>query len=149
VDYELWRRLCKEQLVRSDRTGYQPEEAFPLTGPDGGFWHVPYEDWGADIHSPYEGTCMADLFIKPEWHNVFLERDSEDAHLVDIISSWGHSAKDGGVVHYVLMPEDVGELACAHRTVVGDGWVLYESKHPYVPNPWCKPHLLKAYDNNE
>ena len=146
-DYQLWQRLCKEQLIRSKRTGYPPEEAFALSGPDSGLRHVPLEDWGADVHIPYDGVCMADLYIKPDWCNVFLKKDAEDAQLVEVFYSWGFSPRRGWMCHYVLTPEDLGQLACANRTEVGDGWVLYESKQPYVPNPRCKPHLLTAYES--
>jgi hypothetical protein len=149
ADYQLWRTLCRAQLVRSDRTGFPPEEAFPLSGPDGGLWHVPYEDWGADIHIPYEGVCMADLLIQPSYRRANLDADEEGGQLVKVFHSWGYSLKNGWACHYVLTPEDLGQLACAHRSEVGDGWVLYESKQPYVPNPRCKPHLLKAYENDE
>ncbi len=148
-DYKLWRRLCKEQLIRSDRTGYPPEEAFPLSGLDGNMWTIPYEDWGADIHIPYSGTCMADLLLQTERHRPQLVRDAEGGHLVDVFSSWGPSVEDGNICHYVLTPKDLGQLKCAHRTDVGEGWVLYESKQPYEPNPRCKPHLLKKYGVDE
>ena len=149
-DYRLWRRLCTEQLVRSERTGYPPEEAFTLSGPDGALWCVPLEDWGADVHIPYEGVCMADLLIQPDWRRALPENDAEDAQLVSVFNgSWGYSPKKGWMCHYVLTPDDLGQLACANRTEVGDGWVLYESKQPYIPNPRCKPHLLTAYENDD
>jgi hypothetical protein len=143
-DFKLWRRLCMEQLRRADQTGYSPEEAFPLSGPDGGLWHVPFEDWGADVHIPYEGICMADLYIKPDWRRDSLERDSEGGQLVRIFSSFGYEVSSGQVCHYVLTPDDLGELKCAARTEVGEGWILYQSKQPYEPNPSNKPHLSKG-----
>jgi hypothetical protein len=27
---------------------------------------------------------------------------------------------------------------------VGEGWILYQSKQPYEPNPSNKPHLSKG-----
>ncbi len=148
-EYRLWRTLCAEQLRRAEQSGYTPEAAFTLSGPDGGLWHVPYENWGADIHIPYEGVCLADLFIKPDWRKVFLDKDTEGGQLVDVFDSSGYFPRRGWMCHYVLTTEDLGQLVCAHRTEVGDGWVLYESKQPYVPNPRRKPHLLKAYENDE
>jgi hypothetical protein len=143
-DFKLWRRLCMEQLRRADQTGYSPEEAFPLSGPDGGLWHVPFEDWGADVHIPYEGICMADLYIKPDWRRDSLERDAEGGQLVRIFSSFGYEVSSGQVCHYVLTPDDLGELKCADRTEVGEGWILYQSKQTYEPNPNNKPHLSKG-----
>lgn len=147
-DFQLWRILCEEQLRRADQTGYEPEEAFTLSGPDGGLWHVPYQDWGADVHIPYEGVCMADLYIKPDWRRDSLERDSEGGQLVRIFSSFGYDVDSGYVCHFVLTPDDLGELLCASRREVGDGWVLYQSKQPYEPNPRCKPHL-KAIERGD
>jgi hypothetical protein len=92
---------------------------------------------------------MADLLIQPSYRRANLENDAEDGQLVTLFQSWGYSVKRGWICHYVLTPEDLGELACAHRTEVGDGWVLYESKQQYIPNPRCKPHLLKAYENDD
>lgn len=144
-DYRLWHTLCTEQLRRAKQSGHTPEAAFTLSGPDSGLGHVPYEDWGAHVHIPYEGACMADLFIKPGWRHAFPEKDRDDGQLVRIFSSSGYDPAYGSVCHYVLTGKDIGPLLCATRTEVGDGWVLYQSKLPYEPNPSNKPHLLERY----
>ena len=136
-DHRMWRRLVQEQLVRSDRTGYPPAEAFTLSGASGGA--VPYEDWGGDIHVTYDGWRMADLIVG--WPRTWPEQDKEGGSLTDVVCYTGESLKRGDICHYVLLHKDIGPLKSATRTVVGDGWFLYKSKRPYVPNPWRKPHL--------
>lgn len=148
-DYHLWRTLCTEQLRRAEQSGYTPEAAFTLSGPDGGLWHVPYEDWGAQVHIPYEGACMADLFVKPGWRNTFMERDRDGGQLIHVFDNSGYAPAHGHVCHYVLTGDDLGPLQCATRTEVGDGWVLYQSKQPYEPNPNNKPHLQARYKQHE
>lgn len=145
IDYQFWRTLCTEQLRRAEQSGHTPEAAFTLSGPDGGLPHVPYEDWGAHVHIPYEGACMADLFIKPGWRNTFPEKDRDGGQLARIFGSYGYDPAYGSACHYVLTGKDIGPLLCATRTEVGDGWVLYQSKLPYEPNPSNKPHLLERY----
>jgi hypothetical protein len=145
-DYWLWHRLIEEQLRRSQRTGLTPEAAFTLNGPDRGLGPVPYSDWGGAVHIPYEGTCGADLFIRPGWRNTFIECDQEGGSLSDIFFYCPHPAS-GQICHYVLTQDDLGELNCATRRVITDDWILYESNQTYIPNPRCKPHLLKDYPN--
>lgn len=135
-DYWLWRRLVEEQIRRSDKAGCALQTAFSLSGPDGGL-RVPFEDWGADVHIPYEGACGADLFIKPYWRRTNLKADARGGSLSDVVFA-EHFPPAGYVCHYLLTQEDMGILHCATRTDVGDGWVLYESNRPYEPNPLFK-----------
>lgn len=147
-DFWLWHRMVVEQLNRAEKTGLCPEAAFTLSGPDSGIWPVPYADWGGDIHIPYEGACGADLYIKPDWRTTFPERDKNGGSLSEVFFYSAHPGM-GTVCHYALTQEDLGELSCATRTEVGEGWVLYESNRPYVPNPRDKPHLHKCEDDHE
>lgn len=144
--YRFWRMLCEEQIKRSRQTGLPPQEAFTLFGPEGGMWGIPYEDWGADIHSPYEGSCLADLWIMPGFRNAWPERDSDEASLTDIVAYTGRDPGCWDVCYYILTTNDWGELKCATRTEVGDGWRLYQCKRPYEPNPHRKPNLQSKYD---
>ena len=138
VEYGIWRRLVKEQVQRSERTGTKPQVAFTLSGPDADLT-APYEDWGGYVHIPYEGACGADLFIKPEWRRIFPEADACGGNLSDIVfASRPPIPSMGCVCHYLLTQEDLGPLLCAARREVGDGWVLYESNRPYEPNQMLK-----------
>lgn len=113
---KVWRLLVAEQEYRAQRTSKSPQEAYTLAGPDSGFSFDPRE-WGGEVHIPYEGACTADLFIAPQWRNFYRETNS-----ATLSTSY----------HYLLVKEDLGELHCAKRRVIGDGWYLYESTRPYV-----------------
>lgn len=136
-DYWLWRRLIEEQVKRAERMQLPPQKAFSLSGPDGGLG-IPYQDWGGAVHIPYEGACGADLFIKPDWRKLFPENDAEGGRLSSVVFPTGEIPPLGYVCHYLLTAEDLGELRCATRVVLDGGWVLYESKGEYVPNPLFK-----------
>lgn len=130
---KVWRLLVDEQVCRAKLTGLPNQKAFALSGPDGGLACIPSE-WGGDVHIPYEGACMGDLFVLPEWRNLFIDKANkkgERAALGDYIAYWNDPER-GDSCHYLLMPRDIGELSCAHRQIVGDGWFLYESNRPYV-----------------
>lgn len=113
---KVWRLLVAEQLHRAEITGLPKEKAFALSGPDGGLSCNPPE-WGGDVHIPYEGCCMGDLFIAPGWRNLLRETNS-----ATLSSSY----------HYLLVQRELGELDCSIRHKIGDGWFLYESTRPYV-----------------
>src|SRR5699024_5050583 len=93
-DFELWEALLKEQVRRAKSTGREPQDAFYLCGPDKGVRGITGEptlddesltpipdergrfapdQWGGEIHVPYEGITGADLLVLPNWHNVFPE----------------------------------------------------------------------------
>lgn len=112
---KVWRILVEEQLRRANATGLPNQTAFPLSGPDNGLACDPTV-WGGNVHIPYEGCCMGDLFVLPEWRNPYRET---------------HSATLSTSYHYLLAQRDFGELKCAIRQVIGDGWFLYESTRPY------------------
>ncbi len=135
-DPRVWRRLIQEQLVRSDRTGYAPTEAFALTGSAGA---CPWDDWGGKVGFMFEGIRCADLMVGA--FKTWPELDKEGGSLTDILTAGDEFPEGGRICHYVLLPKDLGPLNCAQRTVVDDRWVLYESNRPYVPNNWGKPHL--------
>ncbi|PJC05092.1 MAG: hypothetical protein CO069_01370 [Gallionellaceae bacterium CG_4_9_14_0_8_um_filter_60_335] len=59
---------------------------------------------------------MGNLFVLPEWRNPYRETNS-----ATLSSSY----------HYLLAQRDFGELKCAIRHDIGDGWFLYESTRPY------------------
>jgi hypothetical protein len=89
---KVWRLLVNEQVHRAKLSDLPLQKAFTLCGPDGGFSFDPV-DWGGDIHIPYEGACMADLFVMPEWHNLFIEEANnkgDQATLLDYVTSWTH-----------------------------------------------------------
>ena len=125
----VWRLLVNEQLQRAKLTGFSKQKAFTLSGPEGGLACDPTA-WGGVVHIPYEGCCMGDLFVKPSWRNLYKDH-GEDATLGDYATYWA-DPKIGQSCHYLLQGEDMGEIGCAVRHVVGDGWFLYESNRPYI-----------------
>jgi hypothetical protein len=125
-DPALWRGLVAEQVRRSMLTALPLQEAFTLCGPDGGMSDIPFAEWGGRLHLPYEGMCGGDLVLLPLWRKFFLEEAEDTGRLST--AAWL-------CCHYLLSPRDYGEVGFATRTPVG-GWVLYESKAPYVP---CDP----------
>ena len=118
-DSELWRSLVAIQVQRAKTMGVSPEQALRLSGPDSGLPGIAPEDWGGDIHIPYEGAASGDLFILPDWWNFFPDNAQAGGSLM--------SACGGRPCHLVLTAVDYGELDSAHRKVIGD-WVLYEAK---------------------
>ncbi|MDD4977150.1 MAG: hypothetical protein PHI29_00800 [Gallionella sp.] len=131
---EVWRVLVKEQVHRSHLSNLHKQVAFTLSGPETGLSFDP-GDWGGEVHIPYMGVRMGDLFVLPEWHNVFLEkveRKGDRAKLGDIVSYGGNIPEEGLSCHYLLLQRDLGELSFAHRHIVGGGWFLYESNKAYV-----------------
>ncbi len=134
-DYRLWRALIEEQLKRSEESGLPPREAMYLCGPDDGLIRASYEDWGGEVHIPYEGVTGADLFILPGWHRFLVERIKEGGKLC-----W---AVGGKRCHHILLKEDHGELACATRRRIGE-WTLYTSTEPYEDcNPDVDPDIAR------
>jgi len=113
---KVWRLLVAEQVRRAEQTGKPLQQAFTLAGPDSGFGFDP-ADWGGEVRIPYEGVFMADLFVAPKWRNFIRETNS-----ATLSTSY----------HYLLVQRDLGELHCATRRGIGDGWLLYESTRPYV-----------------
>lgn len=125
-DRRVWKALCDEQVRRSASTGVCRQDAFALSGPDGGLQSVPIDKWGGKVHIPYEGMCGGDLVVLPKWRNVFVVNARTTGRLSTVIRAY---------CFYLLSPRDFGVLNCAHRTVVGE-WVLYQSCAPYTP---CRP----------
>lgn len=132
-DFTLWRALIEKQLRRAEATGLPLQSAFGLCGPDSGLPGIPVEDWGGEVHIPYEGACGADLFILPSWHRFFADKVRDGGKL-----RWAV----GKPCHHVLLQGDHGELACATRTTFGD-WTLYTSTVPYED---CSPFLDRELD---
>lgn len=142
-DFHLWEGLLREQVHRSHKSGLAPQEALYLVGPDGGIPgitpprflddddaaenHPPEPDprtgllaphaWGGEVHIPYEGTCGADLFILPKWHNVFPERLLNPGAKLSYLLG-------GKKCNYMLTNRPLGELPCATRQALA-GWSLY------------------------
>ncbi|MCC4118533.1 hypothetical protein LLG90_24545 [Aromatoleum toluclasticum] len=125
-DEALWRMLVEEQVRRARRLQVPPQNAFTLSGPDSGLLEFDPEEFGGAIHIPYEGVCDGDLYFPPKWRKFRPEHAGPEGRL-----SWAFSKK----CHFVLTPQDRGELGCATRMVVGN-WVLYQSLLPYTP---CDP----------
>ena len=148
TDFDLWKGLIHEQLRRSHATGKPPQEALCLVGPDCGIrgltnvrvgWldfdeHPPEPDpdtgnyvpdmWGGDIFIPYENTTSADLFILPEWHNVFPEYIAKP-------NARFHRILGGRVCNYLLTDRDLGVFDSATRTLIDD-WFLYRCNGPHL-----------------
>lgn len=135
-----WRLLVNEQVRRARMTGLANQQAFTLSGPDSGLACNPAE-WGGAVHIPYEGCCMGDLFVVPKWRRLYPdwkdqfprsgEGKGDKATLGDYAHYWADPAL-GDSCHYLLLRRDLGELKCATRQVIGEGWILYESNRPYV-----------------
>lgn len=121
-DPELWSLLIAEQVRRAAVNGLPPQQAFILSGPDGGLWDTPVEALSGYVHIPYEGICGGDLFIRPTSRSFRVTEGKKTGRL---------STAAGVPCYYVLSPEDFGELSFASRSSVGD-WVLYQSNTPYV-----------------
>lgn len=127
-DFVLWRGLVGEQLRRAEATGLPLQQAFCLCGPDSGLSNLDVEDWGGEVHIPYEGACGGDLFILPRWHRFFADKVRDGGKL-----RWAVAKP----CNHVLLHGDHGELACATRSVIGD-WTLYSSTAPHED---CNPFL--------
>ena len=108
---KVWSSLVKEQVLRAKQTGKPLQEAFNLSGPDSGFSFDP-TDWGGEVHIPYEGACVADLFVAPPWRNFIRETN--------------HATLSQDYYH-LIASKNWGELDCAIRHDIGDGWLYYES----------------------
>ncbi len=127
-DREVWEALVQEQVRRATASGLLPQDAFFLSGPDGGLWDTPVEEWGGYCHIPYEGLCGGDLLVRPTWRKFRIPQGIATGKL--------STAASVSCCYYVLSPEDFGEVPFAYRESIGDGWVLYKSNLPYVP---CNP----------
>ena len=128
-DHEgMWRMLVDEQIRRANATGLHPQHAFGLSGPDSG---LPFDlaDWGGWVHTPYEGICAGDLFIKPSWRAFVPSQGmGADGTLT--------AANANKACHHLLVAGHRPEMDCATRHL-GDGWTLYTSIRPYsLSNPF-------------
>lgn len=125
-DHNLWRMLVTEQIRRAERLKLPLQSAFGLFGPDYATGlGTRIENWGGKAHIPAEGVCAADLFIKPSWFQFNTESAERAGRL--IMKPYFDAC------HYMLSEVDYGNISCATKKLVDDGWVLYESKPPYVP----------------
>lgn len=115
-DRVLWRALVWEQVQRAAAQCLPPREALFLAGPDSGLKDVEAEDWGGDIHIPYEGACAADLFIKPRWFAFHRESATASG---SVRAGLGDKAQ-----RYALAHGDLGEFPLDERVRCGD-WTLY------------------------
>lgn len=127
-DERIWRMLVDEQIRRASATGLHPQHAFGLSGPDSG---LPFDlaDWGGWMHTPYEGICAGDLFIKPSWRAFVPSQGmGADGTLT--------AANANKACHHLLVAGHRPEMDCATRHL-GDGWTLYTSIRPYsLSNPF-------------
>jgi hypothetical protein len=114
-DVDLWRDLIAEQVRRAARLNVAPQNAFTLCGPDSGL-EIDAVALGGEVHIPYEGVVPADLFVIPHWRVVSVRQDPDEGPNAALLKQ----------CRYVLIQRDLGELANAWRTVVGNWW-LYES----------------------
>jgi hypothetical protein len=124
----VWRILVEEQVRRAQSSGLPLQEAFNLAGPDHGLGNaVVPEDWGGEVHIPYEGMCIADLTFLPGWRKFTPEFADIDGSLTAALNS-GFADQDTCRYLFVPRERDFGELGCAIRDVIDDHWVLYRSK---------------------
>ena len=137
---KVWRLLVDEQLRRARATGLANQLALTLSGPDGGLACDPTA-WGGVVHIPYEGCCSGDLFVVPGWRNLYPDWKDQfprsgdgrgDKATLGDYSHYMADPKTGDSCHYLLLKRDIGELRCAVRSEIGDGWFLYESNRPYI-----------------
>lgn len=115
-DRVLWRALVWQQIQRARIAGVAPREALLLAGPDSGLSDAIAEDWGGDIHIPWEGTHDGDLFIKP------------GSYSFDRLSAQTAGTVRAGLYErahrYALVEGDLGEFPRDERVRCG-GWTLY------------------------
>ena len=136
-------------MRRAKESGEEPQTELFLAGPDGGIPGItpprslddeedgrgpPIADprsgglapdqWGGEVHIPYEGACEADLFILPEWHRLFPEQMSRPGVTLSTLLG-------GKRCNYLLSHRDVGEFPCATRKPLA-GWTLYTSALPHA-----------------
>lgn len=122
--------LVDEQIRRASATGLHPQHAFGLSGPDAG---LPFDpaDWGGWVHTPFEGMCAADLFIKLSWRAVSPSKGMGEHGTLT-------SANVNKACHHLLVAGHQPEMDCATRQL-GEGWTLYTSTKPYSPsNPFSE-----------
>lgn len=125
-DFALWRGLVEEQVRRAEVSGLPLQKAFCLCGPDSGLRNLDVEDWGGEVHIPYEGACGSDLFIVPPWHKFYADKVRNGGML-----RWAVAKPS----NHILVRGDFGELGCATRKAIGE-WTLYSSTAPYED---CNP----------
>lgn len=123
-DPDVWRALVAEQVHRATGSGLPLQDAFTLSGPDGGLWTIQVATLGGDVHIPFEGLCGGDLLVRPKWRKFRVPEGTATGRL--------STAASVNCCRYVLSPEDFGEVPFATRSMVGD-WVLYKSIAPYEP----------------
>lgn len=119
-DYALWRSLVSEQVRRAQSANVAAQEALFLAGPDSGIPDVAAEDWGGDIHIPYEGACEADLFVKPDWHGFDRYAAAE--------AGTARAGFFGKAHRCVLTRVDLGIFDKDERVMCGE-WYLYLPRH--------------------
>jgi len=150
-DQRLWEGLLGEQIKRSQQTGLPLQEAYFLSGPDGGMHGIaknhagledrPEDQWydgttleetmGGEIHIPCEGVCGADLFVYPDWRVIYPEAWEVEGAML-------HSATARRPCNHLLIEKKLKEPRCATRYgPIAGTWWLYSSKGPRVE---CNPH---------
>lgn len=152
-DFDLWEGLLREQVKRSHTLGLTPQKAFGLCGPDSGITGMSKDySWdedgcpairdpvtgkfapdffGGEVHIPYEGVTGGDLFIYPEWRNLY----PEAAIRLQKLSALTHNKP----CNYLLTNRNLGEFEFATRRLVA-GCFLYKSKDLYMNcNPFNRP----------
>ena len=116
--FKLWRVLVEAQVKRAKALGVPLEDALWLSGPDHGLdrFTIP-EDWGGNVHIPYEGMTDGDVVFLPGWRSFEPKHASASGSLSKAL---------GSHCKYLFTPieRDFGELGCAIRLEVDD-WILY------------------------
>lgn len=116
-DLRVWKILALEQIKRVSETGLRGREAFRLAGPDSGLGDIPVNDWGIDVHIPYEGAVVCDFFIMPHWRNLCLDRADKTGMLAINLTT-------GRPTRYLMTERDLGESKRFAKKFI-DGWYFY------------------------
>ena len=115
-DRVLWRALVWEQVQRAKAQAVAPSAALFLAGPDSGMAGAVAEEWGGDIHIPYEGAHDADLFVRPDWHEFHRDRALAAGTVRVGLANKAH--------RYAIVEGDLGEFPRDERVRCGE-WTLY------------------------
>jgi hypothetical protein len=117
--YPIWRILCEEQIRRAKSSGDVPGAVFRLYAADDCCYGDVGRNWGAEIHTSYEGMVIGDVTILPQWRRFDVSKAGEGGSL-------SAALRTSDSCQFLLIPSsrDFGEIACANRTEL-DGWIVY------------------------
>ena len=113
-DERLWKILVAEQVCRAQKMDLRPQQAFRLNGPDCRSMPFPIDEWGGDVHLPYEGLAAGDLIISLRSPSILV---------------------GSAICHYFLTTVDVecNEKSRFKKIDKAGDWILYQSIYSYFP----------------